>query len=220
MRHLVGIYSWTNTKTGKIYIGSSVNCARRMTEHRSRLRRGSHVNAKLQAAWNKYGESSFEFRMVFTVLKQSDLEKVEQEFLDEHSAVLKGYNLAPTAGNTFGWVATPETRARMSEAARRRDHSIQIEAMRKATTGKKRPQHVIDAMQAGRKAKGLSDATRKKMSASAVARSRYSADDRRKMAEMHDNGMSYAKIAELVGVDPGSVYRYVTRWRKDHGVKA
>lgn len=231
LRHLVGIYSWTNTKTGKIYIGSSVNCARRMTEHRSRLRRGSHANAKLQAAWSKYGEPAFEFRMVFTVLQRADLEKVEQQFLDEYGAVLNGYNLAPTAGNTFGWVATPETRARMSQAAKRRDNSLQVEAMRRASTGKKRPAHVIEAIRKAKTGTKPSAETRARMSLSArnrpergpewrermsqiaKAKTRYSQEDRREMARLKAEGMTLREIGERFGACQSLVSRYVREAR-------
>lgn len=56
-----GIYKITNTYSGKIYIGSSRNVFKRMTEHKSLLRRGAHVNKELQKDWNNYGESVFDF---------------------------------------------------------------------------------------------------------------------------------------------------------------
>jgi group I intron endonuclease len=231
LRHLIGIYTWTNTKTGKVYIGSSANCDRRMNEHRSRLRRGVHTNAKLQASWSKHGESAFEFSMIFTVLNRADLEAVEQQFLDDHAAVLNGYNLAPTAGNTFGWVAPPETRARMSEAAKRRDNSLQVEAMRRASTGKKRPPHVVEAIRRAKTGTTVSDETRAKMSLSArnrpergpewrermsqisKAKTRYSQDDRREMARMKAEGMTLREIGERFGACQSLVSRYVREAR-------
>lgn len=214
-----GIYMLVNKVTSKVYVGSSRNCDRRKSEHISKLRRGVHVNAKLQAAWNKYGEDAFEFKTVFTVLDVSQIEAIEQKFLDEADAVRTGYNLAPKAGNTAGWKAPPETRKRMSEAAKKRDNSLQVQRMADATRGKKRPQYVIDAMQAGRKANLLSEETRAQMSASAkargctsspehlerlrqmaMARARFNIDQMREMAAMKASGLTLKQIGAKFGV--------------------
>jgi group I intron endonuclease len=48
-----------NTAKGIPYIGSSKDISRRWDQHRRRLKKGNHCNPKLQAAWNKYGESVF-----------------------------------------------------------------------------------------------------------------------------------------------------------------
>lgn len=213
---LCGIYAIRNSTNGKLYIGSSCDCRRRFSEHASRLRRGVHVNAKLQAAWNKYGEGDFVFEMVFTVLDRNDLAEFEQAFIDATDAVEAGYNLAPTAGTTFGWKASSETRQRMSEAAKRRDNSKQVAAMAAATRGKKRPQYVINAMQSGRKLKPLSDESRTRMSASAVARSRYSQEDRAEMVRMKSEGMSLRAIGKHFGVPHQCVNSYIKRWLNEH----
>jgi len=74
MRIISGIYVIRNKENGKIYIGSSQNIHKRSLEHRSGLRRGVHDNNHLQKAWNKYGESAFEFGV---------LERCEVEMLVE-----------------------------------------------------------------------------------------------------------------------------------------
>ena len=222
-----------NKVNGKRYIGSSRNFLRRKSEHISRLRRGVHINAKLQAAWNKYGEASFEFVVAFSVLDQSAIEAIEQQFLDEERAVETGYNLAPVAGNTAGWKAPPETRKRMSEAAKKRDNSIQVARMAEATRGKKRPQYVIDAMQAGRKAKPIGNDTRARMSASAkargctsspehlevlrlmaIARAKFTIDQMKEMAALKDSGLTLMQIGERFGVPAlSTVSMYVRKGR-------
>lgn len=213
-----GIYAIRNRVTGRVYLGSSVDCVRRYREHSSRLSRGVHINAKLQASWNKHGADAFEFTMIFTVIDAEGLEAIEQQFLDEHDVVASGYNLAPVAGRTTGWKATPETRARMSEAAKRRDNSIQVVAMAEASRGKKRPQHVLDAMRAGLLAKGVTPETRAKMSASAVARGSYSYERAAVMAGMHDAGSSYRAIAKHFEMsNHASVKDQIERYRAGVG---
>lgn len=59
-----GIYMLINLVNGKRYIGSSINVAQRLWEHRSTLRHNKHSNAHLQKAWNKYGEGAFEYQIL------------------------------------------------------------------------------------------------------------------------------------------------------------
>lgn len=213
-----GIYAIRNNVTGKIYLGSSSDCVRRYREHSSRLARGAHVNAKLQASWNKHGAEAFEFVMVLTVMNDGDLESIEQQMLDEHEVVATGYNLAPVAGRTTGWKATPETRARMSAAAKLRDHSVQVAAMAEAARGKKRPQHVLDAMLVGRLAKGTTPETKAKMSASAVARGPYTYEQAKAMAAMYDAGSSYRAVARHFSIKNHMVVKgYIERYRAGDG---
>ena len=214
-----GIYVIRNNVTGKTYVGSSRDCLRRKGEHYSRLRRGAHLNGKLQASWNKHGEASFDFTVIMSVLNPDHLEAIEQSFLDDMKAVKDGYNLAPIAGNTAGWKASDETRKRMSDAAKKRDNSLQVKAMQAATTGVKRPQYVIDAMQAARKANPISAEGRARMSASAkargsnitpehqillrslaIARARFSAEQMADMAGLKDAGWTLKKIGEKFGI--------------------
>lgn len=208
-----GIYEIRNTTTGRAYIGSTRSFPRRFSEHKSRLRRGVHTNARLQASWNKHGESVFTFAAIASVIDFAQLEALEQTILDDRRAVELGYNLAPTAGNTAGWRAGPETRARMSEAAKRRTNAVQIIAMAEATRGKARPQYVIDAMQRGRREAPLNAASRKRMSDSATARSRYSSEDRAAMSAMRDAGATWRAIGAVFGVQHQAVMVYVKAWR-------
>lgn len=216
-----GIYMLVNKVTGKTYIGSSRDCERRKMEHITRLRRGVHINSKLQASWNKHGEAAFEFIVVFTVLNVDSIEHIEQHFLDEADAVANGYNLAPTAGNTAGWIAPPETRKRMSEAAKKRDHSVQVAAMSKATRGRKRPQDEIDRIQATRRAnaKPTTAETRSKMATSARARSRYSDADRAEMARLRDSGTGLREIARQFNTTShAAIAIYIRDWK--NGIRA
>lgn len=59
-----GIYGIFNIKSGRAYIGKSMNIDQRWHEHLYMLRNGVHVNGPLQADWEILGESAFEFRIV------------------------------------------------------------------------------------------------------------------------------------------------------------
>jgi len=78
---LSGVYIITNTVNGNRYIGSSVDIHRRWWQHRSQLCKGTHGNQILQRAWDKYGESSFEFSILL-LCSETDTLLNEQQCLD------------------------------------------------------------------------------------------------------------------------------------------
>jgi group I intron endonuclease len=110
-----GIYEIRNTRNGYRYVGCSKNVANRWQYHLYRLRKGTHQNPRMQAAWNKYGEGLFDFRMLEEVPIEKLLE-AEQRWLDETDAAGRRdyYNFLPIAGSRRTAKATAETRRRMS----------------------------------------------------------------------------------------------------------
>lgn len=139
-----GIYRITNKKDGKSYIGKTgVNFGDRWDSHRSLLRHGKHDNPYLQAAWNKYGEESFEFAVVQLVDDVELLNELEMKYIAEfrnnsssynlHDGGDGGYNLGKHLSeetkrkigeknrqNSLGRKASEETRRKMSESHKRR----------------------------------------------------------------------------------------------------
>ena len=61
MKKSSGIYKITNKTNGNYYIGSASIICNRWWIHISKLRKNCHSNKYLQNAFNKYGESNFEF---------------------------------------------------------------------------------------------------------------------------------------------------------------
>jgi hypothetical protein len=95
-----GVYQIRCIPTGKIYIGSAVDLRARWDKHRRSLCRGNHRNAHLQAAWNKYGEASFEFS-VLEFVDASDLLRAEQAWINRTGCADRkiGFNIYPIAGS-------------------------------------------------------------------------------------------------------------------------
>jgi group I intron endonuclease len=83
-----GLYVIHNKVDGSRYIGSSISLRRRLRDHRSSLRRGTHGNIHLQRAWNRDGESSFEFS-VLAYLESRQCLYTEQHYLN----LLRGYGV-------------------------------------------------------------------------------------------------------------------------------
>ncbi len=112
-----GIYRIVNQVNRKYYIGSAVSIQQRFTQHRRLLRQNQHFNSHLQAAWNKYGESSFTFETIETVPKELLL-KAEQYWIDLCSVnnTKLGYNKRLQASTNLGVKASAETKKKLSAA--------------------------------------------------------------------------------------------------------
>ncbi len=95
-----GIYAITNKLSTKVYIGSSKDIEKRFHQHKQLLARGKHHSCKLQRAWDKYGESNFEFSIIETVEENINLFEVEQHFIDQYEAYNQ-YNVSKQAVGGF-----------------------------------------------------------------------------------------------------------------------
>lgn len=133
-----GIYIIRNSANGRAYVGSAVHITQRWHEHRYLLRAGKHHSIKLQRAWAKYGEESFEFA-ILEPAPIADLIAVEQRWIDKLSAAdpAKGYNVATRAGSRWGVKHSAETRARFSAARLGQKRSLQTrQRISEALTGR------------------------------------------------------------------------------------
>jgi group I intron endonuclease len=124
---ITGIYTITNTKNNRFYLGSSQNIQKRWGSHKYNLLRNQHHSRYLQSAWNKYGEDSFSFDVIKTC-KVDELLQFEQIFLDFSCP---HYNILKVAGSPRGNVMTEETRKKMSEAKKGKPQKYRLETMQK-----------------------------------------------------------------------------------------
>lgn len=107
-----GVYAIRHVDSRWAYIGSSRNIYSRWRTHKSELRRGKHPCPHLQNAWNKYGESAFQFEVLESCFDDPViLMSLEQNWLDRCTAKL--YNAAR--------FADPATGRKMSEESKRRN---------------------------------------------------------------------------------------------------
>lgn len=114
-----GLYSITNKKDGRIYVGSGVNIAERWRAHRKLLKGTRHTNVHLQNAWNAHGAEAFEFAVILLCGRDEVLIQ-EQKTLDELFATRSRcdiYNIARSATAPMtGLPVSAETRAKRSAA--------------------------------------------------------------------------------------------------------
>lgn len=99
------IYAIRLVGTERLYIGSAVRFYYRVAGHRSKLRKQTHANQKLQNAWNKYGEDALEFIVVQRVDDKHDLIFWEQFWIDK---LKPSFNISPVAGSSLGRKMSPE----------------------------------------------------------------------------------------------------------------
>jgi len=126
------IYKITNKHNGKFYIGSTNCIKKRWRNHLCKLRQGKHENSYLQQAWDKYGETAFEFSIVEEVMNNNRIER-EIYYLNETKCYDRniGYNFDrnPTdksgANNSFyGKEHSDETKQKLREHASNRSDDL------------------------------------------------------------------------------------------------
>ena len=118
-----GIYALKNVVNGKRYIGKSENIEKRCLSHFNKLRRGDHVNAHLQASYDKYGIESF----ISEVLEQctiSKLNKREQHWISKLKTTDKKFGYNKTFGGTGGRLSADSLK-KMADSLRGRRLSHQ-----------------------------------------------------------------------------------------------
>lgn len=118
-----GVYAIINLTNGNFYIGSAACTSRypsmsgfryRWRIHRHHLRKGTHHCAYLQNAWKKYGENSFEFK-ILEIVEPENCINLEQIYLDCADKNLL-YNSQFTADSMLGCKHTEEAKLKISES--------------------------------------------------------------------------------------------------------
>jgi len=110
-----GIYAILNQTTGKGYIGSSINMARRCREHHRKMSAGTHESPKLLADCATDGVQAFRF-VVLDRCASEELPHLEEQFIAAFNAVEDGYNTlsGPFSYGFRGGHHRPESRKKMS----------------------------------------------------------------------------------------------------------
>ena len=163
-----GVYKITNIINGKIYIGSSINIAKRKCMHFSDLRRGVHCNDFLQKSFNKHGEDAFSFDII-EICFPEDCIKKEQYYLDLYTPINAdfGYNICKVAGSVLGIKRSDETKKRVSEVKKSQNVKISEEIklhLSKINTGKKLSQETKDKIGKSSKGRRMSEEAKLKIS--------------------------------------------------------
>lgn len=109
-----GVYKMINTISGNVYIGSSINISRRISNHKKELKKGYKDNIRIRTDLEKYGKESFDFE----VLEYCNLEdtKAREQYYFE---LLKPfYNVWKTIYSAANRTYTPEQLKHLAEICR------------------------------------------------------------------------------------------------------
>jgi GIY-YIG catalytic domain. len=131
-----GIYAIINIINQKLYIGSSKDLKYRKRKHFEGLRYNRHPNNYLQQSFNKYGEKSFDFKVI-EYCKESKLLEREQYYINYYQSCNRncGFNLSLKAGRI---VLTEEGREKMRQSHLGKKQSLEtIEKRALKLRGKK-----------------------------------------------------------------------------------
>lgn len=137
-----GIYRIYNRSAERSYVGSSIDIEKRLRQHKSALKRGSHANYLLQDAWDKYGESCFVFEAIKEVENAGLLLAHEQIYLDNGFGGKQLYNLLKKAKGSWnkGLPRSDECKEKLSMAQTKwlQTHKHQWEGRRHTQENKDR----------------------------------------------------------------------------------
>lgn len=111
----IGIYKITNNSNNKIYIGQSVDVEDRIKKHKRALRGNYHYNKHLQNSFNKYGEDSFEFKLL-KACKEPYLDRFEKIHIHLNKSMNPKYGYNKDSGGSVQKKVSEETRKKLSEA--------------------------------------------------------------------------------------------------------
>ena len=174
-----GIYGIVNILNGNIYVGqTSESFQRRYWHYRWKLNDGSHDNAHLQKAWNKYGEENFQFIILEIVNDKNLLDDLEIKYISYYKKENKSYNMLIGGGGRRGF--------KMSEHA-------------KKIVGQKNREHMLGTKH--------SEKTKKKMSekrTGMVIKKKTDVLDEdivRKIKELLISGKSASQVAKELSVN-------------------
>lgn len=192
-----GIYQIRNTINGKRYVGSAKCFRVRWNAHRANLRKGAHHSPHLQSSWEKNGEGAFAFEILELCVPRELLAR-EQVWIDR---LKPAFNVCRVAGNTLGRKCSPETRARIGARLLGAKMPPRTDEYRRAMSaihaGKRKPPHVVAALQAGRARRVYTDEQRSRVSESlklAYADGRRTRE--KSEAHCHRIGQHYAKLTD------------------------
>lgn len=206
---IIGIYTITNTINGLKYVGGTINIDRRWQQHRKSLKNNSHRSIYLQADYNKYGESAFEYKIIEQLTDKSQLLIREQYWYDKYEPFKRenGYNVNLNAKDWTGRKHFPEAVAKIKEAKAnisddtRRKISESCMGRPSSFKGKRHSQETKDYFSLIKMGKKLSEEHRRKLSTSFKKNiTKYSDDILLKAINMSFNGHNYKDVSKELGI--------------------
>ena len=106
----MGIYLIRCKVNDKIYIGRAINIEDRKGVHLWKLRKGIHINPRLQKDFLDFGESNFEFNIIQKIKNREELAFAEMKWIVRKKPEYNGLSYG-----TLGYHHAKETKVKISE---------------------------------------------------------------------------------------------------------
>lgn len=137
------IYKATNLVNGKVYIGQTIRSLEyRKRRHLQDAKRGDSTH--FHQALRKYGEHNFVFEVIDEAFNKTELNKLENYYIQQFNSIKTGYNMVDGGKNNIMFngkvkkkhdtvMRTPEVRAKISKSmkAYRKEHAFTEEHKKK-----------------------------------------------------------------------------------------
>lgn len=162
--HIFRIYNHSNFLVAKYY-GTTRRPRERLNEHSSKLKKNCHPNSNLQEAFNHTKYAKFDFEIIFTSSNKKTAHKYQTRMTSDHPLCCNKRIIADSnKGLNHSQNAKRKISAKLMGRNTRSANAIQRSAEK--LRGRKKPDHVIKAAQAGLKRwrsdqKNINNAARK-----------------------------------------------------------
>ncbi len=191
------LYVITNRLNGKRYVGQAVDPVKRWNLH---LFHAKAKDGKLYRAMRLHGVINFEYVVVACVLRKEWINECEVELIRSLDTYQNGYNATVGGEGTQGFGCTDERRRKIAASKIGKSRSVEtIEKMRRAATGKVKPEHVKEILRRKMTGRFVSAATRAKISSIHKGK-KLSMEHRQRLSEFWSGNKlseaTRAKIAE------------------------
>lgn len=180
------IYGWYNIKSGKWYIGQTIDEESRFKRH---IKDAFNIkdNIYFHRALRKYGLESFVYCILEENILRENLNMKEQEWIEYYDSFYDGYNMTTGGGQI---IFSEEVKRKLSESFKGKHHTEESKRKMSESSKGKAPWN---------KGKHLSEETKKKLSV--VLKGKHlSEETRRKMSESskgkHHTEETKRKISE------------------------
>jgi group I intron endonuclease len=234
-----GIYIVRCSANNGAYVGQSADVQERFHQHRCCLRRGNHPNPYLQAAWKKYGESSFAFEVATLEDNPQKRDELEDIVLIRLKAEgIRVFNIRSASASNRGVKYSPEAKAKLKQRAVQQFATAEARAKHSQRYRESTDPYVLtdasgtiqqfdnpacfageNGLELGNLHKLLKGAlysyrgwTNPSIDSSAKKTCKLSTAQKLEAVRRHLNGETYRQIAESLGVTHGSLGQIVRAW--------
>lgn len=200
------VYKATNTNNGKVYIGKTVrglSHAKARHFQRARYQWKYGTDSHFYNAIRKNGEDAFTWEVVYQGSSDADIQAREREYIALYSSKPEGvYNMTPGGDGGAGKTLSDGHKAKMSKAfSGEGNPQFGKHGADHPSYGHKKSEEVKERIRLAHKGKPKSEEHRAKLSASRIAKSHFTPEQREEAVHLAaEEEYSVPRLAKRYGV--------------------